>query len=118
MQVQSDSGSKIIVNVQFRIILLTFAALGLYSQVNAQAITGNVFRDFNANGVKDNSASFNEIGIGGVTVKCTDSAGGTGTTTTSTATATLGNYSLSGCTAATRVEFTWAQVGDYSGAAQ
>ncbi|MBN8589938.1 MAG: hypothetical protein J0L94_16620, partial [Rhodothermia bacterium] len=83
--------------------------------VTAQTITGTVFRDFNANGVKDNTVTFKEIGVGGVTVTCTDSAGGTGTTTTSSATASLGTYSLSGCTGASRVVFTNLGNGDFSG---
>ena len=32
-------------------------------------ISGTVFRDFNGNGVKDNSASFNEPFIQGITAK-------------------------------------------------
>jgi uncharacterized repeat protein (TIGR01451 family) len=96
------------------LVLLLISTSGLFSAITAQ-ITGTVFRDFNANGVKDNSATYNEIGVGGVTVKCVGTTG-TGTTTTSTATATLGQYSLTGCTGATRVEFTWTQADDYSGA--
>ena len=96
--------------ISYFLILLS----GFVSIVNAQ-ITGTVFRDFNANGVKDNSATYNEIGVGGVTVKCVGTTG-TGTTTTSSAAATLGQYTLSGCTGTTRVEFTWTQTGDYSGA--
>ena len=46
-------------------------------------ISGKVFRDFNANGTQDNSSGFNERGVGGVAVSCTDSAGGSGSTTTS-----------------------------------
>lgn len=96
-------------------LLICFVLLWIMPSVMvAQAISGNVFRDFNANGTKDNSATYNEIGVGGITVSCTDSAGGTGTTTTSTATATLGNYSLTGCTGATRVEFVWTRAGDYA----
>ncbi len=90
---------------------LPLIATGAY----AQNITGVVFRDFNANGVKDNTATFNEIGAGGVTVTCTDGTGGTGSTTTSTSTATLGQYTLTGCTGATRVEFTWSSSNDFSG---
>ncbi|HRR09859.1 MAG TPA: hypothetical protein PLO56_14310, partial [Rhodothermales bacterium] len=82
----------------------------------AQTITGTVFRDFNANGVKDNTASFNEVGIGGVTVNCTDSSGGTGTATTSTAATTLGQYSLTGCTGASRVDFVWTNAALFDGA--
>ncbi|MBL7978499.1 MAG: DUF11 domain-containing protein, partial [Bacteroidetes Order II. Incertae sedis bacterium] len=96
--------------------LLPFLLLLLMGgSVHGQTITGNVFRDFNANGTKDNSATFNEIGVGGVTVTCTDSSGGTATTTTSTTTATLGTYTLSGCTGASRVVFSGLPIGDFSG---
>jgi uncharacterized repeat protein (TIGR01451 family) len=80
-----------------------------FISIQAQ-ITGNVFRDFNANGIKDTGGTFSEIGIAGVTIKCVDSAGGTGTATSGA----TGDYTLSGCTGASRVEFTWATLADYS----
>jgi uncharacterized repeat protein (TIGR01451 family) len=79
-------------------------------------ISGKVFRDFNANGVQDNSGAFNESGVGGLTVTCTDSVGGTGSTTTSTNTATLGTYTLTGCTGASRIEFGTGLPNDYASA--
>ena len=65
-------------------IILTLCSTAAYAD-----ISGTVFRDFNANGVKDNAANFNESGIGGITVSCTDSSGGTGSSTTSSTPATL-----------------------------
>jgi uncharacterized repeat protein (TIGR01451 family) len=101
--------------VEMALLLMTMLVLlNCFSSVEAQSITGTVFRDFNANGVKDNSAAFNEVGVGGVTVKCVGVTG-TGTTTTSTTFATLGQFTLTGCTGATRVEFTWSTAADYSG---
>jgi hypothetical protein len=50
-----------------RIILaLTIVFLNYY--LTSAQISGKVFRDFNANGMKDNSASYNEPFVGGVTV--------------------------------------------------
>ncbi|MBN8589354.1 MAG: DUF11 domain-containing protein [Rhodothermia bacterium] len=95
------------------VVLFPFYSL-IGAVLYGQAITGTVFRDFNANGTKDNTATFNEIGIGGVTVSCVGTTG-TGTTTSSNTTATLGQYTLTGCTGATRVEFSGFLTGDYSG---
>lgn len=89
--------------------------VGLCAASSAYAdISGKVFRDYNANGVQDNSSSFNEVGVGGLNITCTDSAGGTGSTTSSTDAATLGNYTLTGCTGATRIEFGAGLASDYS----
>lgn len=93
------------------------AAIGIWMIASAAHadISGKVFRDFNANGILD-TGSFNEIGIGGVTVTCTDSANGTSSTTTSTEPSTLGNYTLTGCNGATRIEFGTGLASDYSSA--
>ncbi len=77
-------------------------------------ISGKVFRDFNANGTQDNSSGFNERGVGGVAVSCTDSAGGSGSTTTSADDATLGQYTLTGCSGNSRVVFNTTLPLDYS----
>lgn len=81
--------------------------LSLSSIVQAD-ISGSVFRDFNANGSFDNSASFAELGVAGVTVKAFDSAGLVAATTTSTSN---GAYTLTGLTAGApyRLEFSWAE---------
>ena len=47
----------------------------LSSQAVLADISGKVFRDFNANGAFDTSATFNEVGMGGVTVKAFDATG-------------------------------------------
>jgi hypothetical protein len=79
---------------------LLFIVLGYVA--NAQ-VSGTVFRDLNANGTKDNTASFNEIGIKDVTVKAYDATGAEVGTTTTSAT---GTYSFTGLTLPLRVEFT------------
>jgi len=38
-------------------------------------ISGKVFRDFNSNGSFDSGASFNEVGMAGITVKAFDTTG-------------------------------------------
>ena len=83
-------------------LLLTQAA-------NAQ-VSGSVFRDYNANGVKDNSATFNEPFEAGVTVTAYDAAG----TPTATTTDASGAYSFTGLTLPLRIEFTGYQTGDYT----
>jgi uncharacterized repeat protein (TIGR01451 family) len=70
-------------------------------------IAGTVFRDFNANGVFDTGASFNEVGMAGVTVKAFDAAGAEKASATSGAD---GSYTLNITDSADyRVEFSWAQ---------
>ncbi|MBK8678873.1 MAG: hypothetical protein IPN25_09385 [Sphingobacteriales bacterium] len=65
-------------------------------------MSGTVFRDFNANGIKDNGASYNEIFIEGVTVKAYDASGAeVGSTTTDQD----GAYSFTGLTLPLRIEF-------------
>jgi uncharacterized repeat protein (TIGR01451 family) len=73
--------------------------------VLGQNISGIVFRDLNANGLRENATASNEVGIEGVRVKCTDAKNGTATTTT----LADGSYTLSGCWGPTRVEFLWAK---------
>lgn len=72
----------------FTVILL----LQLSSQLNAQ-VSGSVFRDYNANGVKNNSASFNEPFVSGITVNAYNTAG-TLIATTTTAGTTAPNFSF------------------------
>lgn len=79
-------------------------------------ITGTVFRDLNANGVRETGATYLEPGVGDITVSCVDSTGNTGSATTSNAPATLGQYSLTGCSGPSRVEFSGFLPGDYAGA--
>jgi hypothetical protein len=77
-----------------------FSFMILAISLQAQ-ITGTVFRDFNANGVKETNESL----LSGVVVNAYNAANTLcGTTTTTSASAP--NYSLSGCgTGAVRVEF-------------
>lgn len=76
-------------------------------------ISGLVFRDLNANGVKDSTTVFYEPGVGGVTVTAFNSAG----TQVSTTTAVNGSYSLAiGSAGKYRVEFTGFQSKDFDGA--
>ncbi|MGB0840352.1 MAG: SdrD B-like domain-containing protein, partial [Chitinophagales bacterium] len=72
--------------------------------IHAQ-ISGTVFLDFNANGQKDNSASFNEVGYQGITVTAFDASGAVvGIPATTDAN---GDYTIAGVTGQLRVEFTW-----------
>ncbi|MEZ5045997.1 MAG: SdrD B-like domain-containing protein [Chitinophagaceae bacterium] len=83
----------------------------LYSFIAQAQISGTVFRDFNGNGVKDNTASFNEIGFGGITVKAYDASGAeVGSVTT----ASDGTYSFTGLSLPLRIEFTGIVSSDYS----
>lgn len=76
-------------------------------------ISGLVFRDLNANGVKDSTTVFYEPGVGGVTVTAFNSAG----TQVSTTTSLNGSYSLTiGSAGKYRVEFTGFQSKDFDGA--
>lgn len=89
--------------------------LSLSSVVHAD-ISGKIFRDFNANGSFDNTASFAELGVAGVTVKAFDTNGAIAATATSTVS---GAYTLTGLTANApyRLEFTWAETWLKPGAA-
>ncbi len=79
---------------------------------NAQ-ISGTVFRDFNGNGVKDNTATFNEPFVAGITVLATLANGNSFTTSTNTAGAF--NFSVGQIPAASqvRIEFSGLTAGDY-----
>ncbi len=88
--------------------LLGAGILLMSSQTVLADISGKVFRDFNANGAFDTGASFNEVGMAGVTVKAFDATGAETSTATS---ASDGTYALAGLSngADYRVEFSWAQ---------
>ena len=78
--------------------LLIFLFLVTINQTSFAQITGNVFRDFNANGIKDTY----DIGVGGISVKATNILGVEfGPITT----AADGTYTISGATGSVRVEF-------------
>ncbi|MFY7886366.1 MAG: SdrD B-like domain-containing protein, partial [Dolichospermum sp.] len=91
--------------------LMFFLLFLIASSVNAQ-ISGTVFRDFNANGVKNNTATYNEPGLEGITVKAYNSSNALVATTTSAAN---GSYSFTGLTLPLRIEFTGFSTADYTG---
>jgi gliding motility-associated-like protein/uncharacterized repeat protein (TIGR01451 family) len=74
-------------------------------------IGGQVFRDYNANGVFDNTANFAEDGMAGVTVKAYDANDAPGVPTATTTTTAEGTYLLTGLATTTnyRIEFTWSE---------
>ncbi|MBL7787755.1 MAG: hypothetical protein JNM36_17740, partial [Chitinophagales bacterium] len=83
-------------------ILLSLNLLCFSAYTYAQ-VSGTVFRDFNANGIKDNTSPFNEIGLAGVTVTAYNTVGTSVGTATSAAN---GTYTIAGVSGAVRVEFT------------
>ena len=97
---------------QISFSFLTFFCLVINLTSKAQVVSGTVFRDFNSNGVKDNTAVFNEPFVAGVTVKAFDAAGLQvgGTQTTSA----VGAYSITTGAGSFRIEFSGLATGDYS----
>ncbi len=97
----------------FTKLLLFLCSFSVSNAVSAQ-VSGSVFRDFNGNGVKNNSATFNEPFVQGVTVKATLANGTSFITTTSAA----GTYSFTAvqipAASVVRVEFSGLATGDYS----
>lgn len=96
-------------------LIVTLAILLLLINTNTYAqISGTVFRDFNGNGVKDNSATFNEAFVSGITVLVTLANG----TKVSTTTNTSGAFSFTAIqipsTTQVRIEFSGLEAGDYS----
>jgi protocatechuate 3,4-dioxygenase beta subunit len=92
-------------------LILCLSIASLFSPVQAAGtITGNVFRDFNANGVDE---GVNEIGVAGVTVTAYDAAGvAQGSATTNT----VGDYTLNATgTGPYRIEFSTLPSGYFSG---
>jgi Secretion system C-terminal sorting domain/SdrD B-like domain len=94
---------------------LLLAMLCIAACLNSAAqVSGTVFRDYNSNGVKDNTASFNEPFVAGITVKAT-LASGTSFTTTSNA---LGFYKFTAgqvpAFSPVRIEFSGLAIGDHS----
>ncbi|MBK8721369.1 MAG: hypothetical protein IPL95_03535 [Saprospiraceae bacterium] len=90
---------------------LFFYLFIFFTSIISAQISGTVFRDFNSNGVKNNSSTFNEPFVQGVTIKAYNTAGALVGTTTSGAN---GTYSFTGLTLPLRIEFTNYLVGDYS----
>jgi hypothetical protein len=76
------------------ISLISFSSLG--------QVSGKVFKDFNTNGTFDTGATFNDVGIEGVTVTAYSASGSVAGTATTIAD---GTYSITGGTGSYRVEF-------------
>ncbi|MDO9155468.1 MAG: hypothetical protein Q7U17_01260, partial [Sediminibacterium sp.] len=95
-------------------LLVVLAQLGIITNSNAQ-VSGTVYRDFNANGAKNNTASYNEPGAVGVTIKAYDNAGTLLGTTTS---GVNGAFSFSAgiipATTKVRLEFSGWQSSDFT----
>lgn len=92
-----------------------FFIFGLFltpSVMEAQ-IQGRAFRDFNANGVFDSTATFKEVGLSGITVTAYNAIGASVGSTTSNAT---GNYTIAAVSGAVRVEFTGLAASDFAAA--
>ena len=101
----------------FTKLVLLVICLAVTTLTKAQ-ISGTVFRDFNRNGVKDNTASFNEPFVAGITVKAFNSANvQLGTTKTTDA---VGFYSFPvaeiPAATAVRIEFSGLGTGDFASA--
>lgn len=93
----------------------TFTAIFLVSiNIAIAQVSGIAFRDFNANGSKENTATYKEPGLADITVKAFNSAGIQvgGTQITSS----TGEYSFTGLTLPVRIEFSGLGQGDFSGA--
>ena len=97
-----------------RLVLSLFVLAMVHSGGIHAQVTGSVFRDYNANGVKDNSSTFNEPGFGGVTIT---GYGADGTNYGPVTSATNGTYTLPGVNQPTRLEFTWTNPILFSGPA-
>lgn len=98
--------------IAFALCVFALSSLTLSAQVS-----GNVFRDYNASGIKETGSGYNEPGVSGITVKAYNAAGTVLATTTSVAN---GNYSFTSgqIPAATKVrlEFAGWMSEDYPGA--
>jgi hypothetical protein len=97
------------------LLLAAFCMLAFNFSSNAQ-VSGTVFRDFNGNGAKDNTATFNEIFVAGVTVKAfTASNTQIGPVITTSATGAY-NFTAAEIPATTkvRIEFSGLGVGDFN----
>ncbi len=95
----------------FTKVVFLVLCVAVPSLVQAQ-VSGTVFRDFNGNGVKDNTATFNEPFLAGVTVKAYSAADVLLATATTNA---AGAYSFTGLTLPLRIEFTGFPPGYYTG---
>ena len=86
----------------FFFFLVTCGLLLCTQLVQAQTVKGTVYRDFNNNSTKDNSATFNEVGVAKVLVCAYKSDG---SLADSTRTAADGTYTLNSGAGQLRIEF-------------
>ncbi|MBL7785592.1 MAG: hypothetical protein JNM36_06785, partial [Chitinophagales bacterium] len=93
-----------------RVILLSLV-LPFFSMYTYAQVSGTVFRDFNSNGTKDNTTTFNEMGLAGVTITAYDATGNSVGTATSAAD---GTYTIAGVSGTLRIEFTNFPTANYS----
>ena len=94
-------------------LVFVLTCLAITSLTQAQ-ISGTVFRDFNGNGVKDNSATFNEPFVAGITVLATLANGTSFTTSTNTSGAFSFTVGQIPAASQVRIEFSGLTAGDYS----
>jgi hypothetical protein len=83
-------------NLLLTISIFLLSTVSLFAQ-----ISGTVFRDFNGNGVRENTVSYNETGLGGVVLNAYGASGATLTTAYTgggSATNLTGSYSITGGT--------------------
>jgi hypothetical protein len=93
-------------------IICLLLCLAACNTAGAQ-ISGTVFRDFNGNGVKDNTATFNEPFVSNITVKATLAGGTSFTTLTNTSGAFSFTVVQIPAASQVRIEFTGLTAGDY-----
>ena len=107
----SDNYTRAMSRTKFLLVIMLIA---FFSQDNLQAqVSGYVFRDFNANGVKENTTSYNEPFVANVTVTAFDSTGAAvGTMQTNSS----GAYNFTGLNLPLRIEFTDFDSTDYPAA--
>ena len=92
---------------------ISVGILIMASHVAYADVSGTIFRDFNANGVKDNTGTLQEVGVSGLTVEAYDA---TGALVGSATSAANGTYTLGGVTGDVRIEFTGTPAYLYPGA--
>ncbi len=90
---------------------LLFTA-SLFNQSLAQGVTGKVFKDFNANGIFDNTASYKEVGQSGVNVKAFNASN---VEVGSAITAQDGTYAIASVSNVLRIEFSSFPNASFSG---
>lgn len=82
---------------------LLFFIFSIVAFKSSAQVSGVVFRDYNASGVKENTSTYNEPFVSGITVNAYNSAGSlVGTQLTNAS----GAYSFTGLTLPLRIEFT------------